>query len=391
MPVRMETPPALLPACVLLCLAGGFLLPGSAAWGTFTYLTLLPAMGWRLWRGGWAMPRDPVFLALLALWGWSSLTIAWDHILPGFRDGQLYWLRNALCTLAWLCGFGMAQAREPRLRGWCETVMILGGAVNAALAVGLHLAQGGFGERLTGYGVTQNPVLGTAILDICLLLALGRAVRRPQGAWGMALAALPMLAYLAFGFSRAPLLALAAAAAVLGGGLPVASWGAALAVGGGAGLLAWRFLPGLWGAVWAQLMARGTDCHLEIWQAAWRQFLEHPLLGNGPSARLPITSGEYCPLYPGPHNLYLALLDYSGLIGFTLFGLCLVLLGWRLCARAAGFERRLYLAIGLVPLVAGLSDLSQVIKGPAPIWYILWLPALLIMSLPRREGVKVRS
>jgi hypothetical protein len=53
-----------------------------------------------------------------------------------------------------------------------------------------------------------------------------------------------------------------------------------------------------------------------------------------------------------------------------------------------GVERRLALALRLVPLVAGLSDLSQIIKGPAPIWYIFWLPALLIMSLPRREAVK---
>jgi hypothetical protein len=38
--------------------------------------------------------------------------------------------------------------------------------------------------------------------------------------------------------------------------------------------------------------------------------------------------------------------------------------------------------VGLVPLIVGISDLVQILKGPSPMWYILWMPMLLVLTLP---------
>ncbi len=43
---------------------------------------------------------------------------------------------------------------------------------------------------------------------------------------------------------------------------------------------------------------------------------------------------------------------------------------------------RLALLANLV--LTGLSDLSQVTKGPSPMWYIVWLP--IVLALPPPDG-----
>jgi hypothetical protein len=48
------------------------------------------------------------------------------------------------------------------------------------------------------------------------------------------------------------------------------------------------------------------------------------------------------------------------------------------------------MALCLVPLIAGLTDLSQIIKGPAAIWYIVWAPFLLAACVdPQKEPERV--
>lgn len=60
-----------------------------------------------------------------------------------------------------------------------------------------------------------------------------------------------------------------------------------------------------------------------IWQQGWAVFLQHPLLGVG--------SGAYAsviPLHQPPHNIYLAILTETGIIGFCTFALLLGVVGY---------------------------------------------------------------
>lgn len=61
------------------------------------------------------------------------------------------------------------------------------------------------------------------------------------------------------------------------------------------------------------------DARLIIWQKAWQVFKTYPVIGIGPG-----TFQDYFPLYPKwgvpqPHNLYLAFLLQTGIIGFIGF------------------------------------------------------------------------
>jgi len=370
-------------AALLITLAGGFLMPSIAAWSMLFYLTLMPAVLWRLWQGWRPDWRNPALAAMLALWLWSTLAICWDTNVSGHGNTHFYWLWNAGCTLIFLLGFLMAQtsAAAPQR---IVAALLAGAAGNTALSVALFLAQGDLTTRLFGWGITRNPTLGAAIIEICLLLAIKSGMGGRRWAWA---AAVPMGLYLLFSYSRAALIGLSVALAILGFGanlaLSAAVCAAVLAVLG----LVWRFWHGLFSVVWENLVGRGTDCHVLIWRTAWQQIARHPLIGFGPSARLPITASEYCPAYPSPHDLYLSLLYYSGGIGFGLFLLTLALLSRHLRrAVPGGAARRFWLALAVIPFIAGLSDLSQIIKGPAPTWYIVWLPMLLVLTLPTRKS-----
>lgn len=70
---------------------------------------------------------------------------------------------------------------------------------------------------------------------------------------------------------------------------------------------------------------RSFDARFVIWQKAWQVFKMYPVIGIGPG-----TFQDYFPLYPKwgvpqPHNLYLAFLLQTGLIGFIGF---IWLLSW---------------------------------------------------------------
>ena len=103
--------------------------------------------------------------------------------------------------------------------------------------------------------------------------------------------------------------------------------------------------------------------HLALWKAAWRMFLDHPLLGVGPG-RFGAFFGNYHslpfggqPTWGNAHNLYLQTLAERGIIGF--FAL-LFLLG-TMVFRAFKIYRR------------DRSFLS--------LWFLSWIISLLFMNL----------
>lgn len=368
-----------------VCFAGGLLLPSVAMWGILFYILLLPSVLVRLGQGWRPNLRNPIIVIMLVLWGWSTLGIIWDQDLTHHGHNHGYWLGNAFCTLAFLLCYFMADddaALLPRL----VSALIGAAAVNGLISVVIFVAAGDFHARLLGWGATRNPVLGATIMDICFLLALGRLGVTGRGRLYYAAytaAIIPIGLYLACSFSRMALITLVCTLLILAFG----SWQAlrrsvlAVCVLAVLALLACWAKPGLPLLIEHNLFARGTDCHLTIWETAWGLIQANPVIGYGPSALLPILPHGYCPAYPHPHDLYLSLLLYSGIIGLALFGICQLLVLRHLHRVADGFRFRLWFAVMAVPLIAGLTDLTQLIKGPAAVWYIIWLPLLMVMSL----------
>jgi O-antigen ligase len=128
-------------------------------------------------------------------------------------------------------------------------------------------------------------------------------------------------------------------------------------------------------------MYRGGDAHTKIWALTIKEILHRPFFGYGPQARLPAVIKTL--QYPFPHDLYLSLLFYSGIVGLLLFA------GFVITSfQQMGVADRGRVALCMVPLITGLTDLSQIIKGPAAIWYIVWVPFLLAIRFERQKSAK---
>lgn len=364
-----------------ICLAAGLLLPSNAAWSTFFYIIGWPTVAWRLYKGWRPDWTNNATMAMLVLWGWSGLTIMWEFDNSHHGDGRGYWLANAISTGAFLLGVLMAARDEPKTRARMISVMVWCGAAAAALSIVLRFSLHIWQDRLGGWGALNMPVLGASVVVVCVLLAFARVI---EGKRGYLIALVPLLVYLPLNGSRTAVLSLVVGLLVLATNsrkalLYLVLAGVSLLLLGGVAYGLHFSVVDNW---FKTAIARGSDCHILIWRTAWGLFLQHPVIGYGPSARLPILPNGDCPAYPSPHNLYLSLLVYSGLVGFALFWLCEAFMLRQLLRRTSALTMRVGLAVMLVPLIGGLTDLTQVIKGPSPLWYIIWLPLLLIVSLP---------
>ena len=92
-----------------------------------------------------------------------------------------------------------------------------------------------------------------------------------------------------------------------------------------------------------------------------------------------------------PHDLYLSVLFYSGAVGCVLFA---ALLAW--CAaclgRVRGGQDWLWVvSLWIAMLIAGLTDLGQITKGPSSLWFIFWLPVGLAITGKQKRHKKPTS
>lgn len=353
-------------------LAAGLLITPWPVWAMIFYLTI-PAFTLYRAASGWRFPlRDPAVVLGVALILWSTAAIAWGHDPSGMNASKLFWLGNGGSTLAFFAAWLMA-AEKDKPRAWIEPALLIGGAGNALFAIGRHLLVDPANPRMWGWGLSGQPVLGGTIMAVLFVLALDRLLRRRKAVLlHLALMALFAVFILLSG-SRGPLLAAAIATLYRLRDENWRIWLACAAAGLGCLALGLLFARRWLTEAAVSAATRGSDFHVTIWQAALALIKQHPLIGYGPTARLPLILPGL--VNPFPHNLYLSLLLYSGAIGLALFLGLIVSLAWR-----AGWGHGGRVALCLVPLITGCSDLGSVIKGPAPIWYIVWVPVLLLIT-----------
>jgi len=133
------------------------------------------------------------------------------------------------------------------------------------------------------------------------------------------------------------------------------------------------------------------DARLIIWQNTWQIFKNNPILGIGPG-----TLGNYFSPYPEwgvpqPHNIYLAFLLQTGIIGFIGF---IWLLIWFFRPAAdqpqAGKLRLLLMMIMVYILVHGLVDTTYWKNDLSVVfWIVVGLMAILSKeTITKRQGYK---
>jgi len=341
-------------------------------------------------------------LALLTVAALSTLAAA-------RRDVALYEFRTVLLGATLYYGLLRVTPLDQRTVWRIVDFFVLG--ATAVAAVGLYqyffdrsaliMTEEGVARIRSVYGSPNNLglYLGRALpLALAgLLLTRSSAAGAPWRRALYALSAIVMAAALGLSFSRGALvLGVPAALAVL-----VIGWqgrrGAWLVGAGLAAALA--ALPLL-----AQVprfagmfdLQSGTGFfRVNLWQSAWRMFLDHPLLGVGPDNFLYAYRGFYIlpqawqePNLSHPHNLGLDFLTRLGLFG-ALTGLALLAGFGRAAGRAlrpgASTPDQRVLVLGLLALVAdmlahGLVDHAFFLVDLA---YAFYLALALVQNRPR--------
>jgi O-antigen ligase len=361
----------LLGAALLLFTAAAFALPGEAAYGLVFYLTLLPLVAWQCRRP----PRTGLAAWLaLSLIAWSGVTLLWSE---GSFHRRIGFALGTLCTAAFVVALQSVFADPVWRRRW-SSVLIWAAAGNAAWSLLAGAASLLAGLRILGWGVTRQPILGGAVMSLAYLTALSRASAPdcPPRRQNLYLAAsLVMAAFVLAMQSRGALLAVAGGTILLIAARP---WrlraGAALL----AAMAAWFIAAptALREHVSRLILERGTSHRFEIWRVTWGLIRQKPIFGHGLAATVPPSQTGF------PHSLILSLLFYSGVIGLALFAALASLAGFRLAKAATSADRAWVAAICASGLLAGLTDLGQITKGPGPIWFIIWAPLCLALTPP---------
>jgi hypothetical protein len=356
--------PGLLPACLLAFLAACFALPTEAAFSLVFYAGVLPPL---LVRQP-ALPPWPASALII----WSGLTLFWGE---GDAHRVFAFGLGAVCTLAYMVAL-QGTLGDASMRRGLGTLLIWAGTANAAWSIGRGVVLQTIAPQLLGWGVTHHPILGASVMSVCLLTALIRALAEPHLRWPHAGACVVMAAFILLTEARGPLLAALVGALVIGAGGP---WRGRAFLALMCVSVALHREPESWRRHQVSvLMDRGMHDRPAIWARTLALIEQRPLLGHGLAANLDLPGATF------PHDLALGVLFYSGAVGFTLFATLLVTVARRLIDMPAGPERLWLTALCANALVAGLTDLGQITKGPGALWLIFWLPVGLVLAYPTR-------
>lgn len=256
-------------------------------------------------------------------------------------------------------------------------LLIITGVI--AIMLFLMFDAGEEGARLVGLGQNDHALLGA---NICATFTLAGMmllhpsmprVRYDAALWWVALAI--TLVVMVLSQSRGPFLAFAVC--VAGGLLWLGYWRlvicGAIVVGSVvadcAMYLAYdeHILPlaALYERVGEALSRKSY--RMELWGLAWRLIQARPWTGYGMQAIFP-----YGYAAVNPHNLFISAWYYTGLGGFMLLVVMVIMAvkeAWKARLSAQGFMAMLVVLHGVL---ACMTDQGQMMKSPAPLWWIFW-------------------
>lgn len=357
---------------LLVFIASFLVLPTSKMVNNVYYALLaLPALCVLLMRRGQDIRLSPALL----LWG---ALCAW-YVLIGLlsADGQHFKhvLYVALFVLLVSQLVDPQPMRTPLLSRslfWVLGVYVLGSAI-------VYWFTGRYapGERVLWLpGRMTGPIYTSMWLACCFALAMPAWII--QRRW-LELAAAVLLAVFCMGYvlqSRSGLVGMLALAVLLAGWLALRRTRYLIWLGGGLALAAGLLLYGMREVPEvASLFARADSGRLELWRILAGEWLACGLwLGCGMQYATEATILGGAPIQH-PHNIFLALGLYSGLVSLLIF---LALMG--VVLRSAWQQRDpwgLYLFVALVMLN---FDGSKLVGNPDELWLLVLLPMALIIN-----------
>lgn len=133
------------------------------------------------------------------------------------------------------------------------------------------------------------------------------------------------------------------------------------------------------------LLERGLSYRLDIWSAMIAQVAERPLLGYGYGTDVVVSPAGVGHTWYDTHNIYLAILYYSGYIGLSFILLAFAMLFRESKKLSSG--RYIFNLWMIVLVLGGLTDGDGLLSRPSEHWFNLVLPCLLMIAIIRSDAL----
>ncbi|MCP5208699.1 MAG: O-antigen ligase family protein [Hahellaceae bacterium] len=333
----------------------------------------------RLWQ---IVSADRIFIVIMLLLSYLLISLFWTDEIASkviFRYVR-WWFETVFFILA---AFLYAVLKMPvRFPHGVAILSII--LLSSMISICNYFLLHSYPERLTGYGFLAHPILGASVLIMLWCVALlDRKVFASKIAIGLVSASLLFVfLFVVLTQSRGPLISLGVVCLFLLAGMIRRRTTFALSVLA-LSLLVFMLQPFIGDiAVLKNLTLRGDSYRIEIWGAVLKTAPDYWLFGNGLASEFGATeTGQMVSLQSvaHPHNLWLSMLFYSGIIGVLLL-LGLIMSLFVQCLRFERYFRIICFALVLLLNALCFTDTYRLISSPQAMWLIFWLPVALLVG-----------
>lgn len=384
---------------LLLFLTFSLLVPWIAFYRAFLFAGVFPLVLWGCIRSGTGIGVDDRS-AWLAIGLVVFVSVA-TFVPPGLNlDDQYQVLRWGISTAIFILGVLSASARWLEKPLFYARVLVGVTAFAGMLALANYLWTDQYPARFSGFGFLSHPILGPA--SLISLWAIGMVMYQVDTRRSRTDNALIMLSFIVLlvvvflSQSRGPFVALLVFLFFYSLSLQLVSgrakrWRYIWWLAGGC-----LFLVVLSTLLFDDLLLRMTERGLSYRPQIWLAVLQNPphTLWTGAGMASDFTVSEAGKLLyeqigtriKHPHNLFLGVFHYAGIIGFLIFTVLWLWIFLRLLGLSEGAGRRLRpFALGLFALIIllNMTDGYKVVAPPSPDWLFFWLPFVFLIALAR--------
>jgi O-antigen ligase len=326
------------------------------------------------WPRFYFLREEPLFLLFIVFSLYVMLSLAWS---PGAIEYSKLKHPLYICMLI----VAVAAMGEYDMRRLVQAFGLAGCvAVLAALASSVVYLAAGQQARFEGFGALYNPLLTSHVYGFFAALCLG-ALMSSSRLRPLKLLMLIMLVFLLFQTgSRTPFLALGACFVWL---LVLVADRRIVWLATVMGVIA---AVGLW-LSGADLIERGMSHRPFIWAETWRQIVPALWFGHGYDANIDIVLTDMNVLLADPHNLTLAVIHQTGLVGGVLW-LAIYAYGffgaWRMRGSGLVLISSTLLVYGFM---AGMTEGGSFMSRPKEHWFLVWIPIAIHLAVLRKIKV----
>ena len=313
-------------------------------------------------------------------WGFrfacSFISVAWlSQFWSPDLDLEIFYnaTRKSFLVLVFLLATIQLSIRYEKFLPGVAIGLLITSVIAALLMIGEAVSIGQWPPpRLGGLGRGKNPILGALLFGVALITAYD--VFRSPGqnrSWRIAVAVgmLPLIAAILLTQSRGPWLALYVTAVVVI--LAERRWLLLLLVIAVSATAVITVTAGWTDA--GSIITRTDSQRLVLWAQTLDWIAENVLFGIGYGTALDLEMPGGL-LIKSPHNLYLSVIVYFGVIGATPFFGMLGYFAARMASDLVRGSCRMSILLLIVGLVSGLFDGSVPIHSLDVAWLVLWLP-----------------